>query len=185
MAVRLTGDGVRRLLSCGAHVSLLDFVLIAVSSLDSVSIGRFFGAQQLGFYRQAFQLVTVPIERLVVPVMTVTHSVLSRLQSDGMRCDRYTKRILTGFSLLTYPVAVFMAVYSDEFIVASLGETWAPASFFVRIFAAAVLVYPPLVMCESVMLSRGYARRYLAIGTVGAVTLGSFFVADWPLGPRV
>ena len=74
---------VRALLGFGAHLSVANIVLSVGGGADRFLIGRFWGAGPVAIYRQAYQLLVLPIEQLVSPVYQVTQPGLSMLQTDG------------------------------------------------------------------------------------------------------
>ena len=90
------GVGVRSMLLFGATATLNGLVVYAAYNLEKVLLGRFWGADALGLYGRAYQLINVPTENLNSAVGGVAFSALSRLQDDPVRFRNY---FLKGYSL--------------------------------------------------------------------------------------
>jgi PST family polysaccharide transporter len=101
-----------RLLGFGRDMTLTQLLLAVSAQLDSLLMGRYVGAVVLGFYRQAYNLMMGPIERLRSPIYTVSQPGLSVLQREPARYRRYYRRILFIASFVTIPLGVFAIVYS-------------------------------------------------------------------------
>ncbi len=77
--------GTRSLLRFGSIVTLNTLVVHIAYNLDKVLLGRFWGAEVVGIYGRAYQLVTLPTEQINSTIGGVAISVLSRLQNDRKR----------------------------------------------------------------------------------------------------
>ncbi|WP_292653066.1 lipopolysaccharide biosynthesis protein [Nocardioides sp.] len=73
----------------------------AASNIDSVLIGTRLGAQELGTYNRAWQLLMTPLGQLRSPTTTVALPVLSRIRDDPALTQRFVQRgqIALGYSL--------------------------------------------------------------------------------------
>jgi PST family polysaccharide transporter len=175
---------VRDLVRFGAHLTFTQLLNVVGSSLDKLLVGRLFGAGALGLYRQAQQLVLVPIEQLNSPIANVAQPGLSILQDDPQRYRRYYHRIVGLVGMLTVPVAVFAMVFAERLTVLILGHNWAGATPFFLIFAAAALIRPVLGTTTPVLVSRGRSLQLLWMVGVSQATyvalmcLGAFWGAE-------
>jgi PST family polysaccharide transporter len=161
---------VRELVRFGTHLTLTQLLYVVGNSLDKLLIGRLFGASTLGLYRQAQQLLQVPIEQLNAPIANVAQPGLSILQDDPNRYRRYYCRIVGLVGLLTIPVAVFAMMFAEQLTVLILGPNWVEATPFFLIFAAAALVRPVLGTTTPVLVSRGRSLQLLWMVVVSQVT---------------
>ena len=87
-------------------LTLNGLVLYLASNGEKVLLGRFWGAEALGIYGRAYQLIRIPTDNLNTAVGDVAFSALSRIQDDLGRLRNY---FLKGYSLvltLTLPVTV-------------------------------------------------------------------------------
>ena len=84
-------------------------------------IGRWWGAQAVGLYGCAYQLINIPTENLNFAAGEVAFPALSRVQDDPPRLRRY---FLKGYSLvvgLTVPITIACALLANDLISVVLG----------------------------------------------------------------
>lgn len=167
----------QRLLGFGRDMTLTQILLSVSAQLDSVLIGRFAGAFDLGLFRQAQNLMKQPIERLNTPIATVSQPGLSILQAEPARYRRYYQRILYVVGLVTMPLGVFAAIYAHEIVLVALGEKWLGAVVFLRIFALVAAIQPALATSGMVLITCGRSSKFLFVSLVySAVSMSLMFV---------
>jgi PST family polysaccharide transporter len=132
---------------------------------EKLLLGRFWGANALGLYGRAFQLVTLPVQQLNVALGGVAFPALSRIQHDGRRLAR---SFLRGYSMvvsLTVPVAISCTLFSEEIVRIVLGAKWMEVAPFVRLLAPVALVFAVANPLSWLVLSTGRVRRALAMSS--------------------
>ena len=159
------------LLRFGGHLTLTQFLNSLISSLDRLLIGRFFGAEPLGLYRQAQQLIMTPIEQLNTPLQGVSQPALSMLQDDHDRYRRYYRKFVHVVGLATMPLAAFAAVYAVEITLVVLGKKWIDAAPLLMIFSLAAFIRPVLGTSGVVLITCGHSKRLLLFALVRNATL--------------
>jgi PST family polysaccharide transporter len=158
-------------------------ILLSLSAqLDSLLIGKFAGATQLGLYRQADTLMKAPIDRLNAPIASVSQSALSILQLEPARYSRYYQRILSAVSLVTVPLGVFTALFAEEIVLVALGEKWAGTTIYLRIFALLACIRPALSTFAIVMVTCGRSARFFMVSVVHSALLIGLMVAGIRFG---
>ncbi|OAI55811.1 hypothetical protein AYO49_01035 [Verrucomicrobiaceae bacterium SCGC AG-212-N21] len=166
----------RSLVRFGADLTAAQLFYGIVSNIDRLVLGRFFGPAMVGMYRQAQQLIMVPIEQLNGPILGVSQPVLSMLQNDPARYRRYYSKILFLIASGTMPLAAFGAVYAEELTQLLLGTNWSGSAPLFRIFALAALIRPVLGTAGIVVLTCGRSRRLLALTFVSQLVLVIFII---------
>ena len=111
---------IRGLLGFGAHLSAANILASISGGADRFLLGRFWGAGPVAMYRQAYQLLVVPMDQLLSPVYQVTQPGLSMLQAEALRYRRFYKKVLTVVCVATMPLELvrgrqFGGDYSDCF----------------------------------------------------------------------
>jgi PST family polysaccharide transporter len=177
------GAGVGRFVRFGAYVTGPNVMSLLTSSLDHVIVGRFFGAQQLGFYRQGVQLVLAPMNQLLFPVRSVAEAALSRLQGDADAYRRYYRSILCALALPTVPLGLFFAVLAAEIVSEVLGPQWMGAVPVLRILGIAAFLRPALATSGGVMVTCGHSKRFFWQGATAGAGLVLFYFLGIPFGP--
>ena len=153
-------SGVGPLLRVGRDIVSVDMVYWACRNADQIFIGKFAGAYSLGLYRQAFQLMATPMSQLTYPVGSVALPSLNVLQDDPDRYQRYYEKFLRLLSLVSIPLATYMAIFSEDIIHIVLGEKWLEAAWIFRLLAIAALIEPLLATSSMVMITQKKTRRF-------------------------
>src|SRR5262249_39079569 len=103
-------SGLRSLMRFGGTMTLNGLVVYIASNFDKVLLGRFWGAEAIGLYGRAYQLIRIPTDNLNGAIGEVAFAALSRIQNDNDRLKRY---FLKGYSLVlavTLPITVACAL---------------------------------------------------------------------------
>jgi O-antigen/teichoic acid export membrane protein len=161
--------------------SLLTYI---ADNLDKVLLGRFWGADALGIYGRAYQLISMPTENLNSAIGGVAFSALSRLQDDHKRLRNY---FLKGYSLvlaMTLPITIMCALFSDDIIFVILGPKWKDAAVILRLLTPTVLVFALISPVGWLLLSIGRVGRIFKIALVLAPLMTVGYLMGLPYGPK-
>lgn len=176
-----SGIGTLAMLRFGANVTGFNFVNYFSRNLDNILIGKFVGADVLGVYGRAYQLMLFPIQNLRGPIDAVTYPVLCRLQDKPDDWRLYHMQTLRVLAFLTMPLVLWMFLVSEPLILLLLGENWAGVIPLFRILAIAAFIQPCAGMVGSVMLSVGHSREYFlqGVATSGVISLAFVVGIFW------
>ena len=92
-------------------------------NFDKVLLGRFWGADVLGLYGRAYQLINIPTENLNSAIEAVAFSALSRLQNDPVRFRSYFVKAYSLANSLTLPTTVFCTLFADDIVLVFLDRS--------------------------------------------------------------
>ena len=152
----------------GGTITLNNVVCYIAYNADKVLLGRFWGADALGIYGRAYQLINLPTENLNSTLGIVAFPALSRVQHDPKRLRRY---FLQGYSLIlaiTVPITIECALFSDDVIRVALGPQWSAAAKIFRLLAPTILAFAILNPLAWLMLALGQAVKSLKIALLSA-----------------
>src|SRR5260221_2229559 len=99
--------GVHSMMRFGGTITLNGLVVYIAYNLEKVLLGRFWGAETVGIYGRAYQLINIPTDNLNSAVGEVAFSVLARVKEDQPRFKSY---FLKGYSFvvaMTIPITLF------------------------------------------------------------------------------
>ena len=153
-------------------------------NLDKVLLGRFCGAEVLGTYGRAYQLVNIPTENLNAAVGGVAFSALSRLQNDPPRLRSY---FLKGYSLvlsLTIPITIACILFGSDIVFVVLGSKWMPAAPLLKLMAPTIFVFALINPLSWLMFSSNLAGRSLRIALVIAPLVVVGYLIGLPYGSK-
>jgi PST family polysaccharide transporter len=179
-----TRVGIRSMMRFGGTITLNGVVVYVAYNLEKILLGRFWGAEAVGIYGRAYQLISIPTENLNAAVGGVAFSALSRLQDDANRFKTY---FLKGYSLvltLTVPITIVCALFADDLIAVLLGSQWIDAAPIFRLLAPTILIFALINPLAWLMFSIGLVRRSLNIALVLAPLVIAGYVIGLSYGPK-
>jgi O-antigen/teichoic acid export membrane protein len=175
--------GIRSMMRFGGTATLNGLVVYVAYNLEKVLLGRFWGADALGIYGRAYQLINIPTSNLNSAVGGVAFSALSRLQDDPERQKRY---FLKGYSLLlalTLPITLACALFAEDLVLIFLGSKWIDTVPVFRLLAPTVVVFALINPFAWLLFSIGLIGRSLKIAFVIAPLVITAYFIGLPHGP--
>ncbi len=152
-------DAHRRLLGFGTKVSGISLLEFLGSTLDTIVIGRFGTAAQLGLYNRAFMLASLPTYQIQNGIGKVLFPVLASGQNDRVEFREALHKVTTIAIRILLPTGIGMALVAPELVTVVLGEKWLAA---VPLFGILALAMPlnllatfPGIALESIGALRG------------------------------
>jgi len=176
--------GTRAMMKFGGTMTLNGLVVYVAYNLEKVLLGRFWGAETVGIYGRAYQLINIPTDNLNSSVGEVAFSVLARVQNDPAKSRSY---FLKGYSLvlgLTVPITVACALFSPDLIAVLLGPKWGSAAPIFRLLAPTILMFAMMNPFSWLLFSLGWVKRSLRIALVIAPLAICAYLIGLPFGPK-
>jgi len=175
--------GIRSMMRFGSTVTLNGLLAYIAYNFEKVLLGRFWGADAIGIYGRAYQLVCIPTDNLNSAVGEVAFSALSRLQDDLSRLKSY---FLKGYSLvlgLTLPITITSALFADDVIFVILGPKWKEAALIFRLLAPTILIFAMINPLAWLLFSLGLVGKSLKMALVFCPLIIGGYVLGLPYGP--
>ncbi len=163
---------------------LNQLVVFIAYNAEKVLLGRFWGADVLGLYGRASQIIGMPTAQLHGAVGGVVFSTLSRLQSDQPRFRRYFLKVYALIISLTAPVTMAAVVFAEEIVLVLLGPKWIEAAAIFRLLSPTVLIFGLINPLAWLLLSSGLQRRSLHLALVIAPLCIASYLVGLPYGPK-
>jgi PST family polysaccharide transporter len=176
--------GIGSMVQMGGTVTLNSVIVYVAYNVEKVLLGRFWGADAIGLYGRAYQLINIPTENLNSAIGGVALSALSRLQDDPVRLKSY---FLKGYSLvlaLTLPATIACALFADEIVFVVLGPKWGASAAILRLLAPTTLVFALINPTFWLLFALGLLGRSLRIALVIAPLVIVAYIVGLPWGPR-
>jgi len=172
------------MLRVGWTITLNTFVTYVGYNLEKILLGRYWGAEALGNYGRAYQLISVPIDNLNGAFGGVAFSALARIQDDPARLRHY---FIQGYSLvisITVPLSLFLGFFSDQIFLVLFGPKWLEAAAIFRLMAPTVLIFSLINPFGWLLLASGRQGRSLRTALVIAPIVIVACIVGLPYGPR-
>ena len=176
--------GVRSMMRFGGTITLNGVVVYIAYNFEKVLLGRYWGADAIGIYGRAYQLVNIPTDNLNGAVGEVAFSALSRIQDDPGKLRNY---FLKGYSLvlaLTIPITLCSAIFAKDAIYVLLGEKWREAVPIFRLLAPTIMIFAMINPFSWLLFATGKVVRSLKIALVIAPLVIAGYVIGLPYGPK-
>lgn len=120
-------DSLKRYVSFGLFQMGERFVNYLYANVDYLVIGRYLGAQALGYYSLAYGLVTLPILKINPMVTSVAFPAFAKMQLDDEKIRRAYLKMVKYISTCSFPLMGGMLMVAHLFIPVVYGPTWVPA----------------------------------------------------------
>jgi PST family polysaccharide transporter len=157
------GTGVGSMLRYGGAITLNNIIVYIAYNTDKVLLGRFWGAEVLGIYGRAYQLINIPIENLNTSVGLVAFPSLSRMQDDPVRLRQYFLKGYGFFQCLILPIAAGCLLFANDIVSVFLGPKWSAAASVFRLLAPTVVAFALVNPLAWVIFAAGRTMRALKI----------------------
>lgn len=176
--------GIRSMMRFGGTLTLNSLMAYLAYNAEKVLIGRFWGADAIGIYGRAYQVINIPTDNLNSAVGEVAFSALSRLQDDLSRFKNY---FLKGYSLvlgLTLPITLACALFANDIIFVLLGPKWMEAAPIFRLLAPTILIFAIINPLTWLLFSLGLVGRSFKMSLIFSPLIIAGCAAGLPYGPK-
>lgn len=163
------GAGVRNMLMFGGHLTGFNFVNYFSRNADNILIGKFIGADALGLYAKAYQIVYMPLVNIRNPINSVAIPALSSLKNDPERFRRYYGKVVFVLAFCSMPIMAFCIMFPKELILLVFGEQWLSMKEIFRLLAIAGFIQPVTGTRGALLIACGQSKLYLYMGIITAI----------------
>jgi O-antigen/teichoic acid export membrane protein len=173
---KLKGD-----LNFGLKVAVARLFWYVYTNADFLVAGRLLGKTFLGYYSLAFQIASIPIDKVVSLVTQVAFPAFASIQDDNRLLGKYFLTIVRWIACVTFPVFFGMFLVADAAVGLFLSDKWVPMIFPLKVLCvvstlrAINAVNAPLVLAKGksgvVMLN----NLILAVVLIAAFFIGSVY----------
>lgn len=170
--VRPVWSEVRGAVGFGGHLMLSQAAEWLRGNIDLMLIGRFLGKGLLGSYRVAMDFASLPLEKVAGVLLQVTGPVFASVKDQRGALARYLLGLSEILALVSWPLAVGLALVADLAVPLVLGTQWTLAVLPLQIFAVAAMVRCVSPLLSTLVLARGNAAFLARVSVIGTVCTG-------------
>ncbi|WP_286230757.1 teichuronic acid biosynthesis protein TuaB [Neobacillus mesonae] len=128
------------------------------SNIDVILIGRFMGAEALGIYNLAYQIVTIPVLKINPIITRVAFPVFSKNKQSHTALSEGFLHMTKLLSLVSFPILMGLTAISNVFIMTIFGQKWLEAVPILQIMAVVGILRVLMNPNGSVILAKGKAN---------------------------
>jgi len=107
---------------------------------DYLLIGKFLGAQSLGYYTLAYNIMLFPLQNISHIIGRVIFPYYSSIQHDNAGFRDAFLKVAGAISLVTFPMMFGIVTVAEPFIQTLFGPQWAPVVLLLKILALVGLI---------------------------------------------
>ncbi|MFO3789822.1 teichuronic acid biosynthesis protein TuaB [Bacillus mojavensis] len=149
--------GMKEFFSFGAFQLSSRLVNRLGANIDMILIGRFIGAEALGIYNLAYQIVTIPVLKINPIVTRVAFPIFAKKKYENSVIREGFLNMTKMLALVSFPLLIGLVSVSDAFIVAVFGEKWLAAVPVLNVLAIVGILRVLMNPNGSVLLAKGRA----------------------------
>jgi PST family polysaccharide transporter len=126
-------QAIRDIFKFSVNLTGFNIVNYFSGNVDYLLIGKFLGAEALGFYTLAYKLVMVPQQNISAAISRVMFPAYSKIQHDLIKLGYIYLKTVKAISLVAFPIMFILFVVAPEFIILTFGSQWEPSVIIIRI----------------------------------------------------
>ncbi|MDD5546111.1 MAG: MOP flippase family protein [Candidatus Omnitrophica bacterium] len=165
-----------------ANLTGFNVVNYFARNVDQLLIGKYLGAEALGYYALAYKIMLYPIRNISWVIGKVMFPAFSRIQNDIEKLrNAYIKEVKI-ISMVSFPAMLGMFAIAPDFVFLILGHKWQPAILLIRILCFCGLTQSVSdSISGNIRLSTGNSKLHLKIGIGNAfITIISVIIGlNW------
>ena len=144
---------------------------------DSMLIGRFLGAESLGWYSVAYRILLFPLQNFTFVSSRALLPIYSRYQDDRAVLRRMYVRTLAMIGSITCPLMMGLWALRYPFVEVAFGAKWIPVAHILAWFAPMGFLQSLLSTAGLLLSSIGRTEIMRTLGIVNSATVvASFFI---------
>lgn len=140
----------------GWRILITRFAYYGYSSADSMIVGRYLGKEALGVFGFATTFSALPSRELTSLVSGVVPGVFTAVQSNKPELHRYFFLLTEATSYLVFPAAIGLALSADDFVLLTLGNSWAGVIVPLQLLCMYAVIFSSQTMVAHVLLWTGH-----------------------------
>ena len=169
-------SSIRRHMRVGGNFTIASFTNHLARTGDDVLIGKYCGEQTLGYYSKAYELLLMPMRKLMAPMSQVAVPALSRLQSHPEEYRNFFRKGISIAMVLQLPIVCFAAMSGGDIILTILGPAWRPSIPLFHALVPNLLASSTAPATQWVFVSTGSTDRLVKMVTVNSLCVFIAFV---------
>lgn len=180
---RLSLSALRSTVRPGVGTLGINMMLFGDEQAPRLMIGKWGGADDLGFYALATRLRNAIQEIFVVPPLIVQFPAFASIQNDKSEQERLTGRILLMSFSVVLPMLALIIVTAPIFVPLLFGSEWAAAVRLIQILFLGTAAAPLTLAVRHIFQAHGQLAKYFRIKVAASLCgVASMFLLLLPNG---
>lgn len=152
------------------------------NNIYNVLIGKYFSAQQLGFYNRADSLKQLPAGNVSAVLSKVTYPLFAELKDDALKLKNSYRKIMKMVVFIIAPILVFMGVLGEPLFRFLFTEKWLPAVPYFQILVITGILYPIHAYNLNILQVKGRSDLFLKLEIIKKILIVVAVIAAFRFG---
>ena len=159
-------DSFKTLFSFGSKLLMSGLIKRAYDNVYLVVVGKFFYAEQLGFFTRANQFNQLVSRNLTMAIQRVSYPVLSSIQDDIQLLRITYRQLIKSTMLLTFFSMIGLIVIAKPLILVLIGEKWLPSVIYLQLLCFVGIFFPLQEINQNMLKVQGRSDIILKLEIV-------------------
>lgn len=162
----------------GSKLALSGVLNAVYANIYNIVIGKYFNAQQLGYYTRSYTLAYIPVYNLQEVLDKVTYPILSKAMDDNLKLKVAYKNIMQTVMLIILPILSLGFILAEPLFKFFLTEKWLPAVPYFQLICLAGVFVPLSKNNLNILKVKGQSGLFLKLGIFEKIiiSVGIFFI---------
>jgi PST family polysaccharide transporter len=147
--------------SYSLDVSKEEMMNFIIKNVDSLLIGRYLGATQLGIYDRGLRLLTMPVQQLSGSLNKVLFPTLSQIAIDKEATRNAFSMAVQSIALLIMPSMLFLYFMAEEVVSMLFGSKWIQLIPLIKIFSLLAIVQSVTMLATNIFFVFNETKKML------------------------
>ena len=156
-------DSFIELFSFGYKLLISALINTLYRNIYLIIIGKYFSAQELGFYTRADQFKALPSQNIDQIVSRVSYPVLAQLQDDKVALKRNYQKLIKSIMFITFILMIGMAAVAEPMVITLIGEPWRPCIVYLQLLCFVGMMYPLHALNLNMLTVQGRSDLFLKL----------------------
>ena len=183
-AMEFSFASIKELFSFGGLMMISSIVSSVYENLQSLIIGKFYSASDLGYVNQAKKLESVPSGALSSVVSQVSFPVFSQIQEDTVNLKNALKKNIKSIQYINLPMMLLLLVIAEPLILLLYGERWMECVPYFKILVFSRLIAAIIPLNMNIISAKGRGGLYLLTQIIKSTIAISLILISIPHGIR-
>lgn len=156
-------ESFKELFGFGSKLLVSGLIDTVYRNIYYLVIGKYFSAQELGFYTKANEFKSLPSANLNGIIGRVTYPVLSTLQDDIPRLRNNYQKLIRSIMFITFTLMLGMAAVAEPMIHTLIGAKWEPSIIYLQMLCFVGMMYPLHALNLNMLQVQGRSDLFLKL----------------------
>lgn len=173
-------NSIKELFSFSSKILLSGLIDRIYNQLHRLVVGKFFPANELGFYTRAEQFKNLPSNTISNSMMSFLLPVFSKIQDEPERLKKAAKKVLKVVMFFNINAMILIGIVAEPLIQVLLGDKWLGTVPYLQLLIFVGIFYPMHVINVQILTAMGRSDLFLKIEIIKklvglpAILLGIF-----------